>query len=134
MLSIKQSGSLRILDHSVRYQRRNHETNFTRRTQSPRGGAWHLVVGLREAELRPVFDYAMSKGLTLWDTATVYASGASEKILGEFVKDRADAIISTKFTPMLAQGRGDEAMEEFLRGSLKTLHKDAIDIYWIPQH
>ncbi|WP_298959031.1 aldo/keto reductase [uncultured Campylobacter sp.] len=86
---------------------------------------------LSEAELKPVFDYAMSKGLTLWDTATVYGSGASEKILGEFVKERKDAIISTKFTPILAQGRGDEAMEEFLEGSLKTLHKNAIDIYWI---
>ena len=86
---------------------------------------------LSEAELKPVFDYAMSKGLTLWDTATVYASGASKKILGEFVKERKDAIISTKFTPILAQGRGDEAMDEFLEGSLKTLHKNAIDIYWI---
>ena len=86
---------------------------------------------LSERELKPVFEYAMSAGLTLWDTATVYASGASEKILGEFVKERKDAIVSTKFTPMLAQGMGDEAMSEFLDASLKTLHKDAIDIYWV---
>ncbi len=86
---------------------------------------------LGREELKPVFDKAMDSGLTLWDTATVYASGESETILGEFVKDRKDAIISTKFTPELAQGRGDDAIFELLDESLARLHKDVIDIYWI---
>ena len=33
--------------------------------------------------LKPVFDAAMKAGLNLWDTATVYGMGESEKILGE---------------------------------------------------
>ena len=37
--------------------------------------------------LKPVFDAAMKAGLNLWDTATVYGMGESEKILG----DAADA-------------------------------------------
>lgn len=86
---------------------------------------------LGKEELKPVFDRAMELGLTLWDTATVYASGASETILGEFVKGRDDAIISTKFTPQLAEGRGDNAIFELLNESLERLNKDVIDIYWI---
>ena len=74
---------------------------------------------LGKEELKPVFDRAMELGLTLWDTATVYASGASETILGEFVKNRKDAVISTKFTPQLAEGRGNDAIFEFLNESLK---------------
>jgi len=86
---------------------------------------------LGKDELKPVFDRAMDLGLKLWDTATVYASGQSETILGEFVKDRRDAIISTKFTPELAEGRGDNAIFEFLDESLERLNKKVIDIYWI---
>lgn len=95
------------------------------------GGDTIFGYKLGREQLRPVFDKAMDLGLTLWDTATVYASGESETILGEFVKDRDDAVISTKFTPELAQGRGDDAIFELLDESLARLHKDVIDIYWI---
>ena len=55
--------------------------------------------------LKPVFDAAMKAGLNLWDTATVYGMGESEKILGSFVKGqkREDVEVSTKFTPQLAE-------------------------------
>ena len=86
---------------------------------------------LGKDELKPVFDRAMDLGLKLWDTATVYASGQSETILGEFVKDRSDAIISTKFTPELAEGRGDNAIFDLLDESLERLNRKVIDIYWI---
>lgn len=61
-------------------------------------GAWSWGTGMAggdqvfgnhyfEDDLRPVFDKAMEKGLTLWDTAAVYGEGTSERILGNFVKD-----------------------------------------------
>ena len=55
--------------------------------------------------LRPVFDAAEAEGLSIWDTATVYAMGESERILGSFIagKNREDYILSTKFTPQLAE-------------------------------
>ena len=83
-----------------------------------------------EDDLRPVFEKAMEKGLTLWDTAAVYGEGTSERILGNFVKDvpREDVLISTKFTPQIA-GPGDDAMEKMLEGSLSRLHTDYVDIY-----
>ena len=55
--------------------------------------------------LKPVFDTAMKAGLNLWDTATVYGMGESEKILGTFVagEKRETVEVSTKFTPQLAE-------------------------------
>lgn len=106
-------------------------------------GAWSWGTGMAggdqvfgnhyfEDDLRPVFDKAMEKGLTLWDTAAVYGEGTAERILGNFVKDvpREDVLISTKFTPQIA-GPGDDAMEKMLEGSLSRLHTDYVDIYWI---
>lgn len=87
---------------------------------------------LSTENLRPVFEAAMKCGLNLWDTATVYGMGASEDILGEFVKNtvREDILISTKFTPQIAS-ESDDAMMEMLDASLQRLNTDSIDIYWI---
>lgn len=87
---------------------------------------------LSEAELKPVFEAAMQKGLNLWDTAAVYGAGSSERILGDFIKElpREDVIISTKFTPQIASDSPD-AMQEMLDGSKARLHTDIIDLYWI---
>lgn len=39
-----------------------------------------------EEDLRPVFKKAIEQGFILWDTAPVYGMGASETILGNFIK------------------------------------------------
>lgn len=87
---------------------------------------------LDENDLRPIFDAATEKGLNLWDTATVYGMGASEDILGNFIKNvkREDMIISTKFTPQIAEMYGD-SVEKMADASMKRLGIDTIDIYWI---
>lgn len=83
-------------------------------------------------KLQSVFDAAMKSGLTAWDTATVYGMGASEDILGAFVKPcrREDVFISTKFTPQIALQSSDP-MEEMLEASLKRFDTDYVDMYWI---
>lgn len=83
-------------------------------------------------DLRGVYDAAMSKGLNLWDTATVYGMGTSEDILGELMSGtpRDDIIVSTKFTPQIEDGT-PQAMEHMLDASLARLHTDHVDIYWI---
>lgn len=106
-------------------------------------GAWSWGTGaaggdqvfgnrLFEEDLKPVFDKAMECGLNLWDTAAVYGEGASERILGSFVKKlpRETIILSTKFTPQIASDSPD-AMQEMLEGSKARLNTDTIDIYWI---
>lgn len=44
--------------------------------------------------------------------------------------DRDDVILSTKFTPQIANDSPD-AMQEMIDGSKKRLHTDVVDIYWI---
>ena len=82
--------------------------------------------------LKPVFDAAMSAGLNLWDTATVYGMGESEKILGSFVatRERDDVLVSTKFTPPLAE-MYDNSVEKMALASMERMGIDFIDIYWI---
>lgn len=106
-------------------------------------GAWSWGVGgnggdrvfgntLTKEDLRPVFRRGMELGLNLWDTAAVYGMGASETILGEFVDDcdRDDLYISTKFTPQIAKDV-EHPTETMMDESLKCLHTDYVDLYWI---
>lgn len=87
---------------------------------------------LGENELREVFDTAMKEGLNLWDSAVVYGMGASEDILGAFARtcQREEIILSTKFTPQIAQ-EAEDPMALMCEGSLERLGTDYIDIYWI---
>ena len=85
-----------------------------------------------EAELEAVFDAAMEAGLNTWDTATVYGMGASEDILGKFVRKvpREGIVLSTKFTPQIA-GMYGNSMEAMCDASLERLGTDYVDLYWI---
>ena len=87
---------------------------------------------LEAEQLKSVFDAAYGAGLTMWDTATVYGMGASEDILGGFIKEypRDKFVISTKFTPQIAP-ETENPVETMCIESCKRLHTDYIDIYWI---
>ena len=65
-------------------------------------------------DLRPVFEAGMKAGLNLWDTAYAYGMGASERVLGDFIKDypREDVILSDKFTPQCADPSAENAVTE----------------------
>ena len=82
--------------------------------------------------LKPVFDAAMKNGLNLWDTATVYGMGESEKILGSFVagEKREDVEVSTKFTPQLAEVY-ENSVEKMALASMERMGIEYIDMYWI---
>ena len=82
--------------------------------------------------LKPVFDAAMRAGLNLWDTATVYGMGESEKIVGMLAKDmkREDVLISTKFTPQIAEIY-ENSVENMADASIERMSCGYIDIYWI---
>ena len=87
---------------------------------------------MAEEEFRPVFGKALENGLNLWDTATAYSGGESEKILGALTNSfgRENVIISTKFTPQMAAMYSD-SVENMCRASLSRMGLDYIDIYWI---
>ena len=82
--------------------------------------------------LKPVFEAAMKAGLNLWDTATVYGMGESERILGTLAKpfEREDVLISTKFTPQIAEIY-ENSVKKMADASIERMGCDYIDIYWI---
>ena len=96
------------------------------------GGDAVYGVNTDEENLKPVFEAAAKAGLGLWDTATVYAMGDSERILGQFVASvpRESVQISTKFTPQLAE-MYDNSVEKMANASMERMGIDYIDMYWI---
>ena len=82
--------------------------------------------------LKPIFDTAMTYGLSLWDTAYAYGMGTSEKVLAGFIKDlpRESYLISDKFTPQCANGK-DTAMADMIEMQLGLMNLERFDIYWI---
>ena len=69
----------------------------------------------------------------IYDKAIVYGMGTSEEILGEFLRTskREDFIISTKFTPQLAEMFEGNQVTAMYENSAKILGVDEIDIFWI---
>ena len=96
------------------------------------GGDAVYGLNTNEENLKPVFEAAAKAGLGLWDTATVYAMGDSERILGQFVASvpRESVQISTKFTPQLAE-MYDNSVEKMANASMERMGIDYIDMYWI---
>ncbi len=77
-------------------------------------------------------------GVNFFDTADVYGTGHSERVLGKAVKDRRDqVIIATKFGNVFDEASrqiiGQDASPEFIQqaceASLKRLGTDYIDLY-----
>ena len=84
-----------------------------------------------------VVDAAIDQGITLFDTADSYGTGASEELLGAALGSRrTDAIIATKFGMTMGGANGPEdarASEAYIRkaveSSLRRLGTDYIDLY-----
>lgn len=76
--------------------------------------------------------YALDIGYTHFDTAEMYASGHSEELLGQAVrqagKKREEVFITSKVTP--SHLRYDDVLRA-CEGSLKRLNTDYIDLYLI---
>lgn len=88
---------------------------------------------LSDRQVEEVFSNAMDKGLNLWDTAAVYGMGSSETALGKLVRQypREEIILSTKFTPQIADKESAQPVSAMLKESLDRLGVEDIDIYWI---
>lgn len=91
-------------------------------------GTWHMGEGLapRSDEVRAL-QHGLELGLTLIDTAEMYADGGAEEVVGEALADRRDqAFLVSKVYPWNA-GR-DSAIAACER-SLKRLGTDYLDLY-----
>jgi aryl-alcohol dehydrogenase-like predicted oxidoreductase len=85
---------------------------------------------------RKVIHKAIDLGVTLFDTADIYAGmGGSETVLGEVLGDRRkDIVLATKYSkPMATDGTKQGASRRYImsavEASLKRLKTDYIDLY-----
>jgi aryl-alcohol dehydrogenase-like predicted oxidoreductase len=85
---------------------------------------------------RKVIHKAIDLGITLFDTADIYAGmGGSETVLGEVLGDRRkDIVLATKYAkPMSTDGTKQGASRRYIinavEASLKRLKTDYIDLY-----
>ncbi|UOO81075.1 aldo/keto reductase [Uruburuella testudinis] len=88
---------------------------------------------LSDEQMQQVFDTAMQQGLNLWDTAAVYGMGTSETALGAQTRRyaREDLLLSTKFTPNIADTASATPVADMLAASCERLGTDYIDVYWV---
>ena len=85
---------------------------------------------------RKVIHKAIDLGITLFDTADIYAGrGGSETVLGEVLGDRRkDIVLATKYSkPMASDGTKQGASRRYIiaavEASLRRLKTDYIDLY-----
>ena len=74
-----------------------------------------------------IMDHAFEQGITLFDTAEAYAQGASERVVGEWMKSRHSRdkiVLATKISGLLTRQRIVASAE----ASLKRLQTDRIDL------
>ncbi len=109
-------------------------------------GTW----GADEATSRAIFDAYRDAGGNFVDTADIYSGGASEALVGRFIRDTAsrdEIVLATKFafnassSPLAARqggggnpnagGCGAKNIHRALDASLRRLGTDHIDLYWM---
>jgi len=94
---------------------------------------------LNEQESQPFLRQALDLGINFFDTANVYSSGDSERVIGNFLKAntrREAVVIATKVHGMMrdepnGQGLSRKAILFELDQSLSRLQTDYVDLYQI---
>lgn len=101
------------------------------------GGGWG---GAQDGESLIALREAVDRGVNVIDTALMYGSGHSEKLIGQALQGRQEAVyVATKIPPLTQQipaRRRDRAREAFpaqhiircTEQSLRNLRRDAIDL------
>ncbi|GAB5462010.1 aldo/keto reductase [Hoeflea alexandrii] len=99
-------------------------------------GTWHMGESRKDAaaEVRAL-QAGIDSGMTLIDTAEMYANGGAESVTGEAIRGRRDEVfLVSKVLPSNASHKGTVAACE---ASLKRLGTDRIDLYllhWPGRH
>ncbi|HNN14614.1 MAG TPA: aldo/keto reductase [Anaerolineales bacterium] len=92
---------------------------------------WSYGQGYTDKEIREAFDVSLNLGVRFIDTAEIYGSGRSERLLGQFLKETDQpALVATKFFPWPWRFMKGAVLHN-LKGSLERLGLEAVDLYQI---
>src|SRR5687767_2176941 len=104
------------------------------------GDGWGGYYGraYSDADTAAAFRACLAGGITLFDTAEMYAMGNSERVVGELVKNAASGVEASPISPVLATKfapapwrLGPGSLVKALRASLRRLGVPAVDLYQI---
>jgi aryl-alcohol dehydrogenase-like predicted oxidoreductase len=94
-------------------------------------GEWGYGDDYASAGARDIVHRALELGVTLFDTAEVYAFGKSERILGDALGDkRADVVVASKIFPIVPI---PAVVKQRARASARRLRLDRIPLYQVHQ-
>lgn len=84
-----------------------------------------------DTDIRETFDASLNLGIRFVDTAEIYGSGRSERMLGTFLKEiDQPVLVATKFFPWPWR-LTKNFLPRALKGSLERLGLEAVDLYQI---
>ncbi|KFZ78086.1 aldo/keto reductase [Amycolatopsis sp. MJM2582] len=94
--------------------------------------------GAEQDEARKLFDRYVEHGGNFIDTANTYTNGSSERLLGEFARDRRESLVlATKYTTLRRPGDpnsgGGQRKSLFasVEASLRQLDTDYLDLLYL---
>ena len=92
---------------------------------------WQYGQGYGDDEVHKAFLASVNEGIRFVDTAEVYGSGRSERLLGEFLKQTDQPIlVATKYAPFPWRF-GKHAIVRALKASLERIGVESVDLYQI---
>src|ERR687895_2963082 len=94
---------------------------------------WGYGKKYNRSDVGKAFRASMAEGITLFDTAEMYGNGASERIIGEILREggfEGRPVIATKFAP-LPYRFSAKSLLDAVDKSLERLGIETIDLYQI---
>ncbi|MEU5613982.1 aldo/keto reductase [Streptomyces sparsogenes] len=94
--------------------------------------------GAEQDEARKLFDLYVERGGNFIDTANTYTNGSSERLLGEFTRERRESLVlATKYTTLRRPGDPNsggghrKSLFTSVEASLRRLNTDYIDLLYL---
>jgi aryl-alcohol dehydrogenase-like predicted oxidoreductase len=82
-------------------------------------------------DIRAAYEINLKAGVNFFDTAEIYGSGHSERILGELLsEEKSRVVVATKFAPFPWRWE-KKSLSRALHNSLKRLRLEQVDLYQI---
>lgn len=98
---------------------------------------WQYGNGYGDQDVHDAFKVSLEAGINWIDTAELYGSGTSERLLGQFMRDPSTVLrgsvqplVATKYLPLPWRVR-QGSLVEALRRSLNRLNLSTVDLYQI---